>query len=370
MSTPLIGEERCERLELTVGDKGPWVADVWMERDPVLSGQQTIKVGPTSLVGTVVRSGLFAGRTIAQIVGGKAKWTKVCTPKNYHLDQGVRTVLLWEDILRETTEGAGVFVPATERIGLSFVRNAVAASTVLESFIGSAKWWVAYDGLTYVGQQPSTTPRNYEVLGYDPGQQTVEIALDDLSELRVGSVLTERLPAPVTVQSFKITISALGIRARCQAVADAPALLRKMIQHEIERLVPQFRRFRVTGMTSDGRVNLQVAQKATGFPDLGNVTMWPGVAGAHCELTPGTEVVVTFIDGDRSQPIIAGFVGKGGAGFAPVKLTFYSDVDFKGAVTADGEITAKALSPATSVTVSAQLTPSPFGPIGPPTPGT
>lgn len=370
MSTPLIGEERCERLDLTVGDKGPWVADVSMERDPVLTGQKTIKVGPTSLVGTVVRSGLFAGRTIAQIVGGKAQWTKVCTPKNYQLDQGVRTVLLWEDLLRETSEGAGSFVPAAERIGLSFVRNAVAASTVLESFIGSAKWWVAYDGLTYVGQQPSTTPKNYEVLGYDPGQQTVEIALDDLSELRVGSVLSERLPAPVTVQSFRITISSAGIRAKCQAVADTPALLRSIIQHEIQRSVSPFRKYRVKGMTSDGRVNLQVAQQATGFPDLGSVTMWSGVAGAHCELTPGTEVVVTFIDGDRSQPIIVGFVGQGGAGFAPVKVTFNSPVTIKGAITADGEVTAMALTPATGVSLSTHLTPSPFGPIGPPTPGT
>src|SRR4051812_21503474 len=136
MSTPQIGDERIERLDLTVSDKGPWIADCKMERDPVLQGQQTITVGPTELVGTVVSTGVFGGRTTCQIVAGKAAWSKLCTPKNYQLDQGVRTVLLWEDLLRDIGEQAGSFVPTAERIGLSFVRNTVQASTVLESFIG------------------------------------------------------------------------------------------------------------------------------------------------------------------------------------------------------------------------------------------
>jgi len=46
--------------------------------------------------------------------------------------------------------------------------------------------------------------------------------------------------------------------------------------------------------------------------------MWPGVSGVHATLTPGVEVLVQFIDGNRAKPAIVGFVGKGGAGFAPV----------------------------------------------------
>jgi hypothetical protein len=364
--TPVIGEERIERLELTVSDKGPWVADCSMERDPVLQGQQTITMGDTDLVGTVVSTGIFGGRTTCQIVAGKATWSKVCTVKNYQLDQGVRTVLLWEDLLRDIGETAGSFVPQSERIGLAFVRNAVKASTVLESFIGSAKWWVDYDGRTYVGQRASTSPKNYEVLAYDPSEQTVQLALDDIEQLRVGSVLTERLPAPLSVLSYRITVSSEGIRATCQALQDMPALLRSIIQHEIERSVSPLRKYRVVGMTGDGRVDLQIAQKATGFPDLGKVSMWPGVAGAHAELTKGTEVIVGFIDGDRSQPIIVGFVGKGGAGHGPVKLTFSSPVDIKGALTADGEITAKNALASTKVTLTGHKHPSGTGPTGKP----
>jgi hypothetical protein len=369
MSTPQIGDERIERLELTVSDKGPWIADCKMERDPVLSGQQTITVGPTQLVGTVVSTGVFGGRTTCQIVAGKASWAKVCSVKNYQLDQGVRTVLLWEDLLRDIGEQAGSFVPTAERIGLSFVRNAVQASTVLESFIGSAKWWVEYDGLTYVGQRPSSTPKSIEVLAYDPSEQTVEVALDDLQELRVGSVLSERLPAPVSVMSYRLTISSEGIRATCQALQDMPALLRSIIKHEIDRSVAPLRKYRVVGMTGDGRVDLQIVKGATGFPDLGKVSMWPGVSGAHAELAKGCEVIVGFVDADRSQPVILGFAGKGGAGHAPVKLTFSSPVDIKGALTADGEITAKNALATTKVTLTGHKHPSGTGPTGVPIPG-
>lgn len=362
--TPTIGEERIERLELTVPEQGPWVADCQMEGDPVLSGEQTIMLGSTRLVGTVVMTGIFGGRTTLQIQAGGAGWSRICTAKSYQLDQGVRALLVWQDLLRDVGEKAGQFVPGKERLGLAFARNTAQGSAILESIIGGAQWWVGYDGLTHVGSRAAQSPTNYEVLAYDPSDLTVEIALDDLSELRVGSILTERLPSPVTVKSYRLTVSHEGIRATCQGAQDLPALLRAIVRHEIGLSVSTFRKYRVLGMTSDGRVNLQIVQKATGFPDLGSVTMWPGVAGAHCELKTGCEVVVAWVDGDRTQPIIVGFVGIGGASFAPTRVTFNSPVDFKGAidisgavtasgsVTAGGEVAANATLPATKVTLS------------------
>lgn len=70
------------------------------------------------------------------------------------------------------------------------------------------------------------------------------------------------------------------------------------------------RRYRVVGMKPAvesaklTRVELQIVQKATGFPDMLMIEQWSGAAGASAELAPGSMVLVQFIDGDREQPIV------------------------------------------------------------------
>jgi hypothetical protein len=58
-----------------------------------------------------------------------------------------------------------------------------------------------------------------------------------------------------------------------------------------------------------------------GLPDLLPLSVWPGIAGAHAELAPGAEVLVGFIEGDRTQPVVLAFAGREGPGFVPVRLT-------------------------------------------------
>jgi hypothetical protein len=47
----------------------------------------------------------------------------------------------------------------------------------------------------------------------------------------------------------------------------------------------------------------------------------------HAQLTPGAEVFVEFEEGDRTKPIITGFAGKDGVGFAPVRLELANGAD-------------------------------------------
>jgi hypothetical protein len=53
--------------------------------------------------------------------------------------------------------------------------------------------------------------------------------------------------------------------------------------------------------------------------------MWPGLPGAHATLAPGAEVLVQFIGGDRAQPVVTHFVGRGGPGHSPKKLELGGD---------------------------------------------
>jgi hypothetical protein len=79
-------------------------------------------------------------------------------------------------------------------------------------------------------------------------------------------------------------------------------------------------RYRVVRMASDGRVELQAVRRIVGLPDLLPISQWPGVAGTHAELAPGTVVLVEFVEGDRGMPVITHFVGKDGSDFTPVSL--------------------------------------------------
>lgn len=81
------------------------------------------------------------------------------------------------------------------------------------------------------------------------------------------------------------------------------------------------RRFRVIEMASDNRVKLQAVVKALGLPNVLPVSMSPGMAGVWAKLTPGVLVIVQFVDGDPSMPLITHFEGPDGAGFLPVEAT-------------------------------------------------
>jgi hypothetical protein len=72
-------------------------------------------------------------------------------------------------------------------------------------------------------------------------------------------------------------------------------------------------------MSAD-RVELQIVNRALGLPDILPISQWPGAAGVWAQLQPGALVLVQFIDGDPSQPIVTHYEPKGGAGFRPVEM--------------------------------------------------
>ena len=104
----------------------------------------------------------------------------------------------------------------------------------------------------------------------------------------------------------------MGRGALTQALASAVARLTDQRLHGVYR-------YRVLRLSVD-RVELQAVRKGAGLPDLLPVSMWPGVAGAHATLALGAEVLVQFVEGDRTMPIVTGFAGRGGQGHVPTLL--------------------------------------------------
>src|SRR4051794_7001796 len=179
-----VNGARVRRMGLTVGNVGAWVADVDFEGDPKISGGATIKIGEgLGLKGTIVtaRSGTFGSQYRARIVAGAGAWANLLTPKQYHNDAGVKAQLVAADAARELGESLGTFVPTQERVGLDYVRQAGPGSRVLEDVVGGAPWWVDYDGVTHVGQRPSSALASaaYQVLAFDPRDRIATLAVPD-----------------------------------------------------------------------------------------------------------------------------------------------------------------------------------------------
>lgn len=327
-----VNGQRVSHLRLRVANVGPWHAEVDFETDPELAGAVTLKVGDTlELKGTIApeASGTFGLQRKVRIVAGGGGWGKILKPKDYHNDAGVKARSIADDAAREVGEQLGGFVPAAERIGADYVRDRVSAAAVLEDVIGEGvPWWVDYAGVTQVGPRPAVEldPADYEVLANNPRDRVVTLAVDDPSKVTIGSILSERLDAPQTVRELELLVTPEELRIRAWCASDdategrLPALLRSIVERiTAGRLYGKYR-YRVLRMAGD-RVELQAVSQAAGLPDVIPVSMWPGVAGVHAQLSPSAEVLVEFLEGRRTMPVVTGFAGKDGKGFVPVSLT-------------------------------------------------
>lgn len=332
MTYASVSGERAIRVRLHVPPIGPWWADVDLDATaPTLSGRVTLALGALELVGTIDAShdGTHGLQRRSRVVAGAGGWARLLPAKAYHNDARIRALTIAQDAAREAGETLSAsFAPAFERIGIDYVRQAGPAARVLEDVIGGAAWWVDYDGVTQVGERPTSdaSPDDYEVLEHEPAEHVITLAVDDLTTVGIGSVLSERLDAPQTVRELEIEYSAESFRVKAWTGGEdgghgrIDRALRSIVARYTDSRLFGSWRYRVIRMASD-RVELQAVRRGAGLPDVLPVSMWPGVAGAHAELTPGAEVLVEFIEGDRTMPIITHFAGKDGAGFVPVRLT-------------------------------------------------
>lgn len=318
-------------VRLHVPNVGAWFADVELEEDPDLSGAVVLRLGESEWKGTIDPryNGTRGRQRSCRIVAGAGAWGALLAPRAYQNDQGVKARPVAEDAARSCGEQLGTFSPASERLGAYYVRRAGAASVALEDASGGLPWWVDASGVTHVGERAAVDAAegSYEVLEHDPRSRVVLLAVDDPLAVGIGSVLTERLDDPQTVRELELVVSADAVRvhAWCGGSSTSRGRLAGALASVVERLgadrIWGAWRYRVIRMSAD-RVELQAVSRRAGLPDVLPVAMSPGVAGAHAALTPGSVVLVEFVEGSPTMPVITGFAGKGEGGWAPVSLTF------------------------------------------------
>jgi hypothetical protein len=323
-----VNGQRATSLRIFVPYTGPWFADIEMDGAQALTGRVSATYGQLTLSGTIdpLANGSRSDQQIARMVAGAGAWGRSVLPKDYANDAGVKALLIVQDAAREVGETLGAVAPEVPIVGRHYVRELGPASRALEDAVGGTPWWVDYQGRTQVGLRPPTPAAvgTYEVLDFRPRDSIVELSLDDLTAVGIGSVLTDGLDAPQTVRAMEIAISGDTVRiyAWCgQTGRDRiDALLEGIVLSILEKQLLGKHRYRLVAMDQD-RVQLQVVNARAGLPNALPISIWPGVAGASANLTPGTEVLVEFLEGDRTQPVVVGFAGKDGVGFVPISLS-------------------------------------------------
>jgi hypothetical protein len=330
VSITLSGHE-LQALALRVGAVGPWIAECDLTDDTPLAGKQTLKIGAQSFVGTVVpqQAGTFALKRTLRLVAGVGGWSSLLAPRAYHSDAGVRAQLIAQDAARECGETLGSFEPGALNVGNDYARGRELASAVLEHAAGGVPWWVDYAGVTHVGPRPAPVleAASFTLLGFDGRSRIAVLSSDDLDKLPVGGVIQDsRLDAPQTIRDLEYSF-ARGqpprIVAWCGGGSSSASRLAELLRAVIDRTHDEplhgVYRYRVVSEAGDTRCDLQAIRKGAGLPDLRHISQWPGVAGIASTLTLGAEVLVQFIEGDRAQPIVSGYAGKDGVGFAPIE---------------------------------------------------
>jgi hypothetical protein len=329
MSYATVNGRVVTALRLTVGWTGPWFCDLDLDDDAPLEGSVAIKIGDTiALAGTVdsERAGLFGSTRSVRVVGGANGWRKQLGPKDYANDAGVKAASVAQDLVALAGEAMGAFAPELVRLGTHYTRPAGAAAQTLVDVIGAVQWWVGYDGATYVGPRPVSTPlaSSYVVSEYDPRSGRAVVQVDDLALIVPGSTITVSPGASLVARDVELVASGdeRHAVAWCGTVESGNRLagmLRSIArQADGERLWGVYP-YRVVRMAGD-RVELQVASQTAGLPDLLPIAQWYGAPGTHATLAPGTEVLVGFVEGDRRKPYVQSYVDRGGAGAAPVAL--------------------------------------------------
>lgn len=326
---PTLAGRDVTRVALHVPATGVWLADVELLDPAALSGRVSLVIGDVTFTGTIdAQVSGTAHETLSRyrVVAGAGRWGAMLPPRGYHNDAGLRASVVLQDVARDA--GETITDLPTTVLGVDYVRSAGPGSACLTSL--APEWWVGTDGTTHGTPRPTTPAAtgSYRVLSFDPRSRIAELeaTTDSLAPLLPGSVLSARLPEAMPVRALDVEVTASGFVARAE-LGSGPPRLQAAFSSLLARQQAPLTPYRVLRMVGD-RVELQ-ATRPTSDPDLGPISLFPGMAGLHASLTPGAEVLVAFVNGDRSQPVVTHFRGKDGSAWAPVSLTLDASTEIK-----------------------------------------
>ncbi len=170
---------RVTDLNISIPARGLWSADCKLDNEIEFSGTAaTLVLAGLTLVGSVYRSGSYAGAASLRLVGGKGGWRKKIPKKFYKNPHGLKLTPLLVDAANAA--GETVVVDSDLTVGLFFTREEAPACRVLNQLCES--WYVRPDGVTQVGERATPTiSSRFDVVDQNvqPNLGRVPIATDN-----------------------------------------------------------------------------------------------------------------------------------------------------------------------------------------------
>jgi hypothetical protein len=315
-----LNGEALTKARVQLGAWGLWWADVAVAGDFSLAvgSPASVVIGEVPMAGTVVSGGPFEGTASYRIVGGRGGWGRTLQYQGYRDDAGVRASKIIADLANASGEILKGALP-TSRLGSHFARVEGPAYLMLGRLAPSS-WYVDLDGSTVIGSRPSSTysgdaPRVH----VDKNAQMITLAVEGSIAGLVPGVVVDGM-SPASDVEYELTPDSLIVRVWGGAGAAKNrriAALRKIVGQELRYFPPT--EFRVVTQ-SGNRLNLQVVRKGTGFGDLSGVPMRPGIAGWKGNVALGENVLVWFVEGDPSRPVVVAHDDPDAPGWMPLTI--------------------------------------------------
>lgn len=304
---------------LQVPGVGLWYASVDLADETAIEvgAPATLRILDTTWVGTVIAGAALDGRSRYRIVAGRGGWGKDLPARAYANDAGVTVAQVAADAALEAGELPPIGASAVPQ-GPHYARSAGPASFTL-NLLAPRNWYANTAGVVTFGERLLTPGPTAPVVARNPAARMVELALTDtLANVAPGAATEFGAASDVEVE-----ISEAGLRARLYA---SPARSRRVDAYaRLLRAVFPYAEYagvfeyRVVSQVGE-RLNLQPVRSARGLPDLARVPVRAGVPGVKALHSPGSQVLVAFVDGDATRPAVVGFDSPEQPGWMPLQL--------------------------------------------------
>lgn len=325
LSAGTLNGQRATDARASIPKWGCWYADATLDGDVAIAGAATLKIADLSLTGTILSGGSAKGRSYFRLVAGKGGWGKTIKRRSYSTDAGVKISTVLTDAAADAGETLDASTLPTGTLGPAWVRPEGPASAMLQ-LLAPQNWYVGEDGITRIGRRPKTQLAGTVTKGVvDRAARTVTLAAESIATILPG-VVVEDLEAvdvlhELSAKELRSTLWGASSTGTSRRIAALQKLLEQL---DPGRRFRGFSEYRVVSL-SGARLNLQAVRVSTGMPDLRNVPIRPGVAGAKPTASLGARVLVGFADATPARPFVGFFEEPGGGGFASEGLELVTD---------------------------------------------
>jgi hypothetical protein len=309
---PTIGGQVITYGDIRMQEQGDWFGDVRTNSgERIADGTRVdIVIENLTLSGAIVRGNITENVGRYQ-VAGRPEWGNTIRPRGYQSAASVLRKTVLSDIARETLGASWaniVQLPAAADLGAHYQRAGsfgdveILARDALELL--GVSWYVNNAGVTVFDTRPTGTVTTSETILVAYRNDAIGyrvVNCEDVAAFVPGLTFESETIGDVT---YSITPKDVVMHVWTRAAATASFVwLRTLWRRAFPHVELQgFFSYTTVGPSQGGKYELR-SVRSRHLPNIGSADAW-SIAGHTSDLVAGTRVLVTFADGDPSQPVI------------------------------------------------------------------